>query len=286
LETERKKVYNFGNLTDPGQVDDGKWKGVLKDMVFRLATAEIGAGKIDPQDPPAIYELDATQKKVQDILTAENSIYSLRQGKYVISPRKALIRTEGKKEMPADQDAEKSITEITVPFTDEDGYRLVGGFPYGRDLNPICIDDSTAVSPSIDRKTYLATIMNKPAYTSEADAMDGLFFFGDTNNGKPVQKEGSVPAYARFDSQLTPPGTMPSILGAIGPEIMTEQTTADGQGTNKAAAHKLKVTSTGDKADKSAKMKSKIREEPLSGKTLSDVYASMNTTQQSYTMDP
>jgi hypothetical protein len=303
LETERKKVYNFGNMMDPDQVDDGKWKNVLKDMVYRLASTELTTDETlkatqNPTaqafTPPDIWTLDNTQKKLQDIQTAENSIYSLRQGKYILSVRKALVRTDGKApELPPDPDAEKSITEITVPFTDEDGYRVVGGFPYGRGLNPVCIDDLN-IDPLINRKTYLATMMQRPSYKAEADAMDKLFFFNDKNvSGNPPIKEGSVPAYARFDPSIASPGTMPSILGGVGPELMTERTTQDGQGTTSKAQESLKKQTINGVANQSAKMKSKIREVPIITRDnrgivnlVDQAQQVVSTTTQSTTMDP
>jgi hypothetical protein len=175
LETERKKVYNLDNLfNSPAQ------KGSpYIDTVFRLDKSAP-----TPTDSNSIVQSNPKDVLRESLLRSENRIVSSDPGGYVISSRAT--------------DQELSTTTTTIPYTDGDGYQLIGGFPYGRNLDPVLISSET-VGPPIFKDVYLTT-MARPLYQSESDAMGTLFF---------DNQEGAVPAYLNTGSET------PRILGTI-----------------------------------------------------------------------
>jgi hypothetical protein len=159
--------------------------------------------RLDPSQPAplpdsnALYQTDPNNVKKEMLLKAENRIISSEPGGYVISPRGFRAGTAtGVDSVTAIQ--ELSTTSTTVPYTDEDGYQLVGGFPYGRELNPVLISSETAGPPTFKDVNLLT--MPRPLYQSESDAMGVLFFDNE---------EGAVPAYLNLGQ------TTPKTLGAI-----------------------------------------------------------------------
>jgi hypothetical protein len=197
LEIERKKVYNvdinnlFGSPADKGTP--------YIDTVLRLDPSQ----PAPLPDPNALYQTDPNNVKKEMLLKAENRIVSSEPGGYVISPRGSPSIAPVGPPAPQTIDPAKAVRELsttstTVPYTDEDGYQLVGGFPYGRELNPVLISSETAGPPTFKDVNLLT--MPRPLYQSESDAMGVLFFDNE---------EGAVPAYLNFGQ------TAPKTLGAI-----------------------------------------------------------------------
>jgi len=111
LEAERVKRYD-----DKGNVQ--------KDMVYHFLGTE------------ALLEESAIVEKTWDQKgkkLASNKSYGVAQGRYEIVPRKSLTVTTGNNEETS-AESFKAATSVSVPFTDEEGYKLIGGFRYGRDL--------------------------------------------------------------------------------------------------------------------------------------------------------
>jgi hypothetical protein len=183
LETERKRIRVPINLQGPTQSGGSLtgWSEPLKDQVYRFinsTTLDIKSDIFAPQ------QMTATDTTRQTLLINESKISSMQQGLYAIQPR---ATTE-----PA-RTRELAITDRSIPYTDEDGFQVLGAFPYGRNLNPICVSSETSGPPT--RKDVYLTTMARPIYQSESDSMAPLFF---------EDREGSVPSYLNIGSQPAP----------------------------------------------------------------------------------
>jgi len=174
LETERRKVYNPDN-----------WNELYKDRVFRIMgpVPEKDKKKTNKQDPPPLFAVEKNEIIEQDFLIGERKIVSVNQGKYAIKKRKTT--------------AELSVTSTTVPYTDADGFQVIGSFPYGRNLNAINVL-STKTNLPVLKEVYLTT-MARPVYTNEQKSMEILFF---------PDEEGAVPSYLNEGDRK-----LPRILG-------------------------------------------------------------------------
>jgi hypothetical protein len=203
LEIERKKVYDSDNL-----FNSPAGKGVpYIDTVLRLDPSIPPPSPNGPtSDPNSIYQIDPNTVEKQTLLRAENRIVSSDPGGYVVSPRggegKVTSSSYGPRQaqqMDLDRAVQElSTTATTVPYTDEDGYQLIGAFPYGRELNPVLVSSETAGPPTFKDVNLLT--MPRPLYQSESDAMSVLFFDNE---------EGAVPAYLNTGKQT------PRTLGAV-----------------------------------------------------------------------
>ena len=180
LETERKKRYSDNDVAS-GDLNIMP----LKDQVYRLKPGSVAPPKSNPKDPPPLWPVSEKEIKQQDLLGSQYKISSLTQGEYALDTRANLN--------------EYNVTQNSVPFTDEDGYQVIGSFAYGRNLNPILMSSETS-GPPILKDVYLTT-MARPVYQSESDSMNILFF---------DKQEGAVPAYLN-----TANNEMPATLGRI-----------------------------------------------------------------------
>ena len=161
LETERKKAYDFDGQNYIPQVD--------KIYYF---TAPILPVPDSTTGSPKISDMNQAETKSQALLMNEGRIYSLRPGRYSIVDR----QLEG----------EKVITETSIPFTDEAGYRVIGAFPYGRGMNPLAIDSNTITY------SYAKTAPTNITIGSLAEAANMSNVFVSTNGH---EQEGIVPRY-------------------------------------------------------------------------------------------
>ena len=174
LETERKRVYAF----------DTQWGELQKNKVYVYSEALLPDPPLatsTKDDPPKVYSETAIQKQARELLASNQRVVSIPQGRYEI--------------MDADKAAQQTghtlpelvfVTDKTVPFTDEQGYRLVGSFPYGRGVNPVCIGTDITITP------YSATNI-EPASVIESKSMIQLFF---------NDKEGAVPSFLLSDPSI------------------------------------------------------------------------------------
>lgn len=141
-----------------------------------------------------IYPTDPKSVKRQELLIAAQKIAS--------DPIQGLYKIDDMVSVN-----EISVTGTTIPYSDEDGYKVIGSFPYGRNLNPIIIsneiEDVSSKSAGTNminlKNIYLAT-MARPIWKNESAAMEPLFF---------DNKEGAVPAYINDG----PEGIVPNKLG-------------------------------------------------------------------------
>lgn len=174
LETERRKVLDL---------DDGT---VMKDIVYRLSgpAPKPQNTKGDKKETvPPIYPNNTLEEvKRQDINYTEGRIFSINQGRYDLSKRKTL--------------KEVSVTQTTVPFTDVDGYKVIGAFPYGRNLNAIAVVTDKEELPVL-KDVYLAT-MARPLYKSESKNMDII----DVANNPGTSFDGSIPVSFKKPKQI------------------------------------------------------------------------------------
>jgi hypothetical protein len=193
LETERRRMYELS--------PSNEWV-ILKDKVYRFVTSNVTPQpKSTTSDPVQITVPDTTS---QNLLNGEGKIFSMAQGRYELSPRGRLLR-----HVPSPT-YEISVTQTTVPYTDEDGFQVVGSFPYGRNLNPVCISSETS-GPPVFKDVYLTT-MARPLYKSESESMAPLFF---------ETQEGAVPSYLNIGNQV------PTILGDLSATDITTKPDTD-----------------------------------------------------------
>lgn len=159
VETERKRSYHLEN---------DQWI-LQKDKIYKYE------GRILPDDnddeketAPSISSETTEQQKRKDL---DQKVVSIKQGLYRIVDR--------------EDEAQKGITNTTVPYTDANGYRVIGAFPYGRDENTIVIGDD---QDQANKKTpaQSVTFMGQKSAAAESDRMNTLFV---------PNEEGMVPLY-------------------------------------------------------------------------------------------
>jgi hypothetical protein len=193
IEAERKKVYEYEVID---KIKQTGFRQPLARGVYRLADELVKNNPINPNDPPSI---DMGNDKIKAILSSNQHTASATQGRYVVDFQRKKV--DGVELGPIDTDGsdhtEDVITDKTYPYTDEEGYAVIGAFTYGRGLNPYFLDKPKR--DDISKKTYEITMMSKPAYKAESDAMKNVFSQGE---------EGTVPAYTELLG-----GAMPSSLG-------------------------------------------------------------------------
>lgn len=173
LEAERKK---FWELTE-----GDKWK-LLKDHVWEYLGP--GATAKKPQKPPTIEEspLNEMQTKAYNLRQSTGQTASIKMGRYKKVPRtqtKALLSQR-------DLVNALAVTERTVPLTDEEGYRVIGGFRYGRGVlvrpktymekGDVEIDESFSSSALVVNRQALALadMGVTTNYATESKAMEDI----------------------------------------------------------------------------------------------------------------
>lgn len=208
LETERRKVFDPENPSE-----------ILKDKVFRFTNKlpESLNVKTNEEDPPLVVILDENEQKEEILLKGENRVFSQTQGRYEVDDRTKAPSDTAFKEM--------SVTPESSPYTDEEGFKVIGAFPYGRNLNAINVLSSKKNLPVL-KDVYLTT-MARPIYVNESNSM-GILFFDD--------EEGAVPAYLDFEQ-----GELPTTLG-IKKDILLEKVQALNNTQTKAEQVKTPVT--------------------------------------------
>lgn len=237
LETERKKVWY--------EDKDKKWK-VYIDKVYRYTGKDneeqeerekesleqirpkvgVRAEEEKEDKPQPIFAVTKVEKTRQNIWKQTESLQSMKQGKYFIDDR--MNTGIHLRKNPKGGAKEMSITETSVPYTDEDGYYLIGAFPYGRALNAVCIVSDSSDLPYL-KDVYLTT-MARPLYQYESESMSTLFW---------KDKEGAVPGYLNLEDR-----GVPRILGELR-DVKLEE---------------IWDTNTDDKKKKSQKMKAPTKE--------------------------
>lgn len=230
LETERQKVTSaavFSNVPNAGQ-NKGRFgsltatfiKRTNKNLVYKLVEPSVKKEDAPTQEKTGKKEQSTDKSSITTTpptpvdpasspKLTQKSQEEQRQAAFLGS--KVMSNEQGRYEIVQDPSI-KSTTTKAVPYSDEDGYRVVGSFPYGRNLNPILITNETADNgPSVYKDVYLTT-MARPVYQNESSAMATLFFDA---------VEGAVPSYLNTEKG------MPPILGRIEDQITNVQTKND-----------------------------------------------------------
>jgi len=172
-ETERPRVYEFRG-SDYAH-EPHAWGSVMKSKIYRFAEnilpkpSETDAQTINPDQ---LYDRTEDELKEDNVLRNSERVVSLQQGRYKLDD---MDRVKGEESLE-----QMSATDYTVPFTDKDGYRVIGSFPYGRGLDARCIDSNVELRPE-DFVTNIAAGSGE-----ESQQMSKLFF---------SDKEGAVPLY-------------------------------------------------------------------------------------------
>ena len=179
LEAERARAHN---------IEDDTWVGPLKDRIYLY------------QGPAAITtlpgDISENSEKSRQLKESTGKISSVKQGRYEIVKR-----------TKPDQIA---LTNESIPFTDEEGYRVIGAFTYGRGI--LVSGSTTMDTPEVSRfvanpqeleraRNNGIVVNAKPASELEADEMTKIFNDmnkEDVKTSEPV--ESIVPRYlTKFD---------------------------------------------------------------------------------------
>jgi len=207
LEAERSRMYQFVSGSEEKFSND-PWK----DMVYLY---EGPAGDLN-KSPIA---LDIQSDKLRELLYSTGKLSSIAQGRYEIVSREKAANVLSQKPQTL-----MSVSSKSLPFTDEDGYRVIGSFRYGRGITiqtGTVIDNASLKGSDLDAQTQknlaeqqkrdAITLMNASNAASESAAMKGLVDI----LGK--DQEGIIPGYLGFgnkndafkiSNQATDPTTM------------------------------------------------------------------------------
>jgi len=137
-----------------------------------------------------LYGLTENDVKKQEALRSKNRWYSTEQGRY-----KIVDRTPGSREM-------LSVTTKTVPFTDEDGYRLIGSFTYGRGI--VLTSTTTIDGVSITESKKDAANANGEPVVTKYDPIVSMApessiresqVMGDFFSRVPEDQDSAIPGY-------------------------------------------------------------------------------------------
>ena len=170
LETERRRIYSFKN---------NAWGDPLTNRVYVFKEGLLPSPPIastTSNDPPQVYEDTKAHQDIKALLASSNRVVSIPQGRYEIKDAKTAAKETGHNVIDL-----QFVTDKTVPFTDEKGYRLIGSFPYGRSVNAICIGGEIQTRVLKNNPTAIF-----PASMIESRSMIPLFF---------TNQEGSVPNF-------------------------------------------------------------------------------------------
>lgn len=192
LEAERQKIRVFSNNQQTARV--------VTDHIY-VFTGETNLNEV--------LQTNYTKKK-DDILQSTERLLSLRQGRYEIVSRKAAIQSlkaGGRTNLRTDY---RSITETTVPFTDEEGYKLIGSFEYGRGIilrGSVIIDDEELASTITEeedikraRNDLVKDIEPTSGAAQESAAMSGFF------NERGEDRDSAIAQYIdTLDMRITSP---------------------------------------------------------------------------------
>jgi len=213
LEGERPRVY------------DGKTFKIQKDKIY-LLTEKFSADEndpisnqieIDPSKSPISTNIVANQTSQQQVLPGPGKIQEgiLRGSGYISSSQlgRYLIVDRKKPE-------QVRIGSDTIPYTDEEGYKVIGGFRYGRGI-PLkagtVLDGPTieialntsAKTINQDRQNEAITNM-KPAADEESNFMADFFKTEKTDG-----VETSIPSYLDFIGPMDPATAAQKMTNAV-----------------------------------------------------------------------
>jgi len=178
FETERKRKYEFkGN----------EWGDIQKSLCYVF---EEGLLPEPPnKDAPQVYDNTKAEQVMAELQKSNSQVVSIPQGRYKLAPISEILPSYPGKSAKFFY----GVTSNTVPFTDENGYEIVGAMPYGRGLSAVRIGSKAEdVVPTTEKNpTEIKT--PRTGADEESLGMEGLFFNNVTNVSK--GEEGAVPFY-------------------------------------------------------------------------------------------
>jgi hypothetical protein len=180
LEGERKRTYDI-------DASSGAWT-LQKDKIWLLTNKYIQApGVIKNPTKTAAQQSAATAQsnctKVEQIARDTGKVKSLVPGRYEIVDKSDLRANSAVPKGSNRDEVLDMVTPITVPFTDEEGYKLIGSFRYGRGIilgigaEGLVDPDTTSVPSNLlknEREAQAITNM-KPVAAAEGEYMNEFF---------------------------------------------------------------------------------------------------------------
>jgi hypothetical protein len=195
LTAERRRMFQL--------TDQGTWGSAPMRNYIMKFTGKVQPSVTNPDAdiPTKINESNPLGMKQKEMLMTENRFSSMANGLYAVVAGP-----------PGDDQNLWAITHHTAPYTDVDGYRVIGAFPYGRGLNALNISGAVAHAFAVEKSNITVTNI-KAGSLAESAKMDEVFFF---NQNPPA--EGTVPAYLlqtriNVGDALDSPGPVPSSQG-------------------------------------------------------------------------
>jgi len=135
------------------------------------------------------WELSDNAEKARQLLASTGRIVGVEQGRYDIVPREG---QEAKDKGIKDPSIARAVTQRSIPFTDEEGYRHIGAFRYGRGI-------SVTGGTGIDEDSWKLPATNMQAEDSITKMTVGSV--AESENMKDYAatiregREGLIPAY-------------------------------------------------------------------------------------------
>ena len=156
--------------SEASKIQPTRFKNMQTPGFVPLSTTTAPVTPTDIENPTDIEK--STVANVQQTWTetsqqlAATKVWGVPQGRYDLIPRKDMFKLENRQAVNADASGNyyMAATPTTAPFTDEEGYKVIGAFLYGRGLPyPFerimsVIDDAAGYereSYTIDRKSVV-----------------------------------------------------------------------------------------------------------------------------------
>lgn len=172
LFTERRRMFAVDG--------EGNYKNeVLKSYAYKFKNTVAPTKKKNPDDPDFITDKIAINAKLTEIQQGEYNVQGMKSGLYDLVQDSNVL----------------AVDPESVPYTDENGYRVIGAFPYGRGLSAICIDSDKLLTLTESEQYQVTNMQAAGSAQGESKRMSGLFF----NEDNPP-KEGAVPMYLQGES--------------------------------------------------------------------------------------
>lgn len=188
LEAERKRAYDY-NAQPPS---------LMTRKIYRFKEGlEPGKVNLTEKDLKAM-SLTKEEANSLSLLQDMNRLASIYQGRYEVVDQSPGTAGE----------IESSVTDKTVPLTDEEGYRVIGGFRYGRGIIATgqtrmdSVDMAIASGSSGVERLQLAKndmmTMMVPASSVQESQLMSMFFSKISAN-----EDGIVPSYVNVDDTMS-----------------------------------------------------------------------------------
>ena len=209
LEGARTRAY--------GKDDQGKW-GVLENYIYKLVN-KFNVGPDQPVDKNKTAaqiqeELAKDPDKLQELAYRNmNLIQSLEPGRYEIQKSDTVS-------MGPNQFDRRTIQIDSVPYSDEEGYKVIGSFKYGRGvvLKAGTVVDGVTMSESDspnstgqnvkDSNINQAVTSMRPIAEEESATMASYFQSTQTSDNTNLNVETSIPNYLDLAKESQTPASI------------------------------------------------------------------------------